>query len=99
MGTARYVWIGLKSAAKHDRLSIYRVTHVQGFTAYKLGPEQGDYSGTLLFRISAVLRTILFETLDGFIYWFQVNTGHYLKISHNIHILSSFLNNHAGIVK
>jgi hypothetical protein len=43
----QFCWLR-KSAAKHGRWLIYRVTNVQGFTAYKLGPEQGDCSGTLL---------------------------------------------------
>ena len=50
----QFCWLR-KSAAKHDRWPIYRVNHVQGFAAYKLGPEQGDCSGTLL--------TVWFESL------------------------------------
>ena len=43
----QFCWLR-KSAAKHDRWPIYRVTNVQGFTDYKLGPEQGDCIDTLL---------------------------------------------------
>ena len=43
----QFCWLP-ESAAKHDRWPICRVTHAQGFTVYKLGPEPGDCSGTLL---------------------------------------------------
>lgn len=93
----QFCWLR-KSAAKHDRWPIYRVTNVQVFTAYKLGPEQGDCSGTLLtpVRVSAMLRSILFEALGGFSYCLQVNTEHYLKTGYSFHILTSFLNSHAS---